>query len=88
MTRRILLLSGALVIALAIGSALPLSAEQTTTINTGVMRPGTSPPNFAFTLTGDGSVAAWRVVPNPTICMNTRITWIMAREQPRMSMPL
>jgi len=30
------------------------------------MQPGTAPRHFAFTLTGDGPVSAWKVVTDPT----------------------
>jgi len=39
---------------------------QTITINTSQMRTGLAPRDFAFTLTGDGPVSAWKVVADPT----------------------
>lgn len=42
--------------------AHPLNATNLMAVDIGRMQAGAAPPNFAFTLTGDGPVTAWRVV--------------------------
>jgi hypothetical protein len=37
-----------------------------TQVNIAAMQPGTAPPGFDFTLTGEGPVSAWKVVADPT----------------------
>jgi len=53
-----------------IGGALltdTADAQQAMTqINIAGMQPGTAPPDFAFALTGNGPISAWKVVPDPT----------------------
>jgi hypothetical protein len=64
--RAFVFLTRALVLVLSMTCADPLNAANLMTVDIGRMRAGAAPPHFAFTVTGDGPVTAWRVVADPS----------------------
>jgi hypothetical protein len=58
-----LITAAALIIALAAGAD---AQPRAFTVDTSQMRTGVAPRSFGFTVTGDGPVAAWKVVADPT----------------------